>query len=125
MYDFSESGAGAYTFKLKRDYFYVLINDEVVNVKVKMDVAANTVKIQGKLAAVDKPEEEELVLDEKVTYDDPDEDSDGSIGKRTRARVTRVTTHKCGPRQIITIDRAARQADKYISESNRFVQLNH
>lgn len=48
-YDFTESGAGAYSVKLARDFFWVLVDDILSEAKV--DVKPSTVEIKGKLSA--------------------------------------------------------------------------
>lgn len=96
-YDFTNTGAGAYTVKLWRDYFWVLIDGVIT--KAKIDVQSSTVNINGKLAA-DIPTEDDEV---------------GGIDNRAVS----ITTRKCSPLQELVVNRAAEIADDYLSESRR------
>ena len=117
MYDFSESGAGTYTVKLKWEYLYVVVDDMIT--KTPVNVKGYTVSIQGKLKGeVPKPRNRARDMD-----DDEDDDAElnHNIFKRRKPRKITVTTNGCGKIQTSTVDIAAQHANRYARESYKYV----
>ena len=112
MYDFRKSGAGAYDFKLKRDYFYVLAGGEISEVNV--DVKVLSINIQGELKGeVPKPRDHAHDMDDS----DDGVELNSNIGKRRKPRVITVETRGCGKIQTSTIDITAQHANRLAKES--------
>ena len=74
-YDFGKSGAGVYDVKLSRDFFWVLIDDDLT--KVKVDVKSSKVTIIGKLAG--KFPSRKKIQARNGDVDDSEESSLGTI----------------------------------------------